>query len=147
MARNETHVAAAPDAVWDVLMDAHSYAHWVVGSKEVREPDASWPQPGSRFHHTIGIGGPLTVKDHTEIEEISAPLSLVLLAKTRPWAVARVELYLKPEDDGTTLIMEERPVGGLVARAASVLLDPLIKARNTESLRRLKRLAERRDSS
>lgn len=124
-------------------MDPDSYAYWVVGSKEVRDVDPSWPKEGSRFHHTVGFAGPLTVKDNTEIEEIDEPNSLVLRVRTRPWVVGRVELYLKPEGNGTTVIMYEYPVGGLVTRASSAILDLPTRGRNTKSLRRLKELAER----
>ena len=144
MARNETYVAAPPEAVWDVLMEPESYAYWVVGSKKIRDVDPNWPEPGSRFHHTVGFAGPLTVSDNSEVEEIDEPKSLVLRVKARPLGVARVELYLKPEGNGTTVIMEENPLGGVVAKASSVVLDPAIKKRNVESLRRLKELAERR---
>jgi uncharacterized protein YndB with AHSA1/START domain len=36
-------MSVAPEAVWDVLADPFQYAHWVVGSKEIRAAD-----PGSR---------------------------------------------------------------------------------------------------
>ena len=48
MARNEHLVHASPTTVFGVLADPRSYAYRVVGSKEVRDADRTWPQPGSR---------------------------------------------------------------------------------------------------
>ena len=145
MARNSTFIDAPPERVFEVLSDPRSYGEWVVGSREIRDVDRDWPRPGGRFHHTVGWLGPLTVADNTEVEEIDPPRSIVLRARTRPWAVVRVELYVKPEDDGRTrVIMYESTVGGLATRAASTLLGLPLWGRNTESLRRLKRIAESR---
>ena len=145
MPRTEILVDADPEVVFDVLTDPETYADWVVGSREIRDVDRDWPRPGGRFHHTVGWLGPLTVADNTEVEEIEPPRSIVLRARTRPWAVVRVELYVKPEDDGRTrVIMYESTVGGLASRAASTLLGLPLWGRNTESLRRLKRIAESR---
>ena len=41
MAENHAYIDAPPDAVFDVLADARSYAHWVVGSSEVRGVEGS----------------------------------------------------------------------------------------------------------
>ena len=49
MARNEHLVHASPAAVFGVLADPRSYAYWVVGSKEVRDADRTWPQPAAAF--------------------------------------------------------------------------------------------------
>ena len=78
-----------------MLADPDSYAYWVVGSKRIRDADASWPAPGSRFHHTVGVG-PLTVDDHTESLAADRPRRLVLRANARPLGVAKVEIELEP---------------------------------------------------
>ena len=145
MPRTEILVDAEREVVFEVLTDAESYGEWVVGSRGVRGVDPKWPRPGGRFHHTVGWVGPVTVKDHTEVEDIDPPRSIVLRVKTRPWMVGRVELYVKPEDDGRTrVIMHESTVGGLATQAGSVALGLPLWGRNTESLRRLKRIAESR---
>ena len=144
MARNEIVVDAPPEAVWNVLADAYAYGHWVVGSRYIRTADADWPRQGTRFHHKVGVG-PLTVADHTEAVVSEEPRRLVLLANARPlFGQARVDLQLMPEGSGTRVVMIENAVGYTKPLSFLPPFQMLIKARNVESLRRLKRLAERR---
>ena len=142
MADTDIFVEAPPERVFDVLSDTSSYGHWVVGSKHIRGEEGGWPAPGSRFHHTVGVG-PLTVRDHTSVEESQRPRRLVLRAKFRPMGIARIALDLEPEGRGTRVRMREHPLGGPMARIWNRAADALVHARNVESLRRLKSLAER----
>jgi uncharacterized protein YndB with AHSA1/START domain len=141
MARNATTVAASPEQVWEVLADPHAYGHWVVGSRSVRAADPGFPAPGTRFHHTVGIG-PLHVADHTEVVEADAPRRLVLRAKARPLGSATVTLDLRPVRGGTRVVMVEDPAHP----ALNLLIGPLghlaVRLRNAEALRRLRSLAE-----
>ena len=54
----------SPGDVWEVLADPGEYGYWVVGSKVIRDADANWPEPGSKFHHTIGFGPVQAVGPH-----------------------------------------------------------------------------------
>lgn len=145
MAWNEIEVAAPPDAVFDVLADPSSYGHWVVGSSEIRAADADWPAAGSTFHHTQGAYG-RGVKDTTSVIASSRPRGIVLEVRMRPFWIAKVEMRLRPRGGRTHVTMIEYPVGGLVAPAFNRLFDLIVRLRNAESLRRLKRLAEERAS-
>ena len=145
MARTETTTTASPQDVWDVLMDPEAYGHWVVGSSRIRDVDPDWPAPGSRFHHSVGVQ-PVTLSDHTRVLEIDPPRRLVLKAKARPLGTARVELVLRPlEVGGAHITMIEEP-GDRLSRLVmgNPLAQRLLKVRNEESLRRLRRLAEER---
>jgi uncharacterized protein YndB with AHSA1/START domain len=143
VARNETHIAAAPDAVFSVLSDPDAYGDWVVGSRRIRDADADFPAVGSKFHHQVGVP-PFLLNDHTEVLENEAPTRLVLRAKTRPLATARVELRLTADGAGTHVVMLEG-AGDLPSKLfLNRLTDPLIHVRNTESLRRLSRICEQR---
>ena len=142
MSRTSIHVGAPPERVFAVLADARSYERWVVGCKTIRAVDANWPAAGSTFHHSVGVG-PLTLRDSTTVQESRAPERLVLRARARPTGVARVELDLSARDGGTDVVMSEVPVEGPTALAHNRLQDWLIHRRNTETLRRLKQLAER----
>lgn len=141
MAQNTVHIDASPEAVFDALLEADNYAEWVVGTKEIRGADADWPAIGSRFHHTVGAGG-AQIRDHTVIEAMDRPRRLVLLAKAGNAGDARVELHLRPDGDGTELVIDESPVSGPGHDLPDFLTEPAIKTRNVESLRRLKRLVE-----
>src|SRR3954471_17696189 len=100
----------SPEAVWASLSDPRSYAYWVAGSKEVRDADPGFPAPGTKFHHTVGVG-PLTVRDHTEVLDAERPRLMRLRDKARPVGTATVTLELTPERDGTRVRMSESPDG------------------------------------
>lgn len=136
------YVEAPREAVWAVLADPMSYAHWVVGSSQTRRVEGRWPDRGSVFHHVQGIG-PLGIRDTTAVLDAKRPERLVLEVRIRPLLVGRVELALDAHGDGTWVTIRESPFKGLAGRYGGPLLEPLLVLRNTESLRRLRRLAER----
>lgn len=142
MATTTSHFEATPERVFAVLSDPRSYEYWVVGSKEIRHWDDAFPAQGTSFHHTFLIG-PLPVRDATTVLEAEPPRRLKLRARARPTGVAHVTLEIVPEDGGTSVSITEVPVEGIAARLHNPLQDKLIQLRNVESLRRLKRLAER----
>jgi uncharacterized protein YndB with AHSA1/START domain len=141
VASNHVYIAAAPDAVWEVLADPRSYAHWVVGSSQTRGVTGRWPATGSRFHHTQGIG-PLGLRDTTEVIESRPPERLVLEVRNASSAGGAGRASLDRHGRGTWLTIRESPFAGLAGRFGGPLLEPLITFRNLESLRRLRRLAE-----
>ncbi len=140
MATNVRFMPVPPEAVWDALADPYGYAYWVVGSKEIRDADEHWPAPGSRFHHTVGVG-PLSVNDHTESIEAQRPSLLRIRAKARPVGTAKVTLTMTPEDGGTRVRMIENPDGLTAWLSLNPLTQLLVKGRNAESLMRLEELA------
>ena len=142
MATTTSHFAATPERVFSVLSDPRSYEYWVVGSKEIRHWDADFPTVGSSFHHTFLIG-PMPVRDSTTVLEADPPRRLKLRARARPTGIAHVTLEMAARDGGTEVSITEVPVEGIAARLHNPLQDKLIQMRNVESLRRLKRLAER----
>jgi uncharacterized protein YndB with AHSA1/START domain len=144
MARIDRFIDAPPERVFAVLADAPAYADWVVGSRHIRAVEPGFPAPGSRFHHTVGIG-PLTVRDHTEVLESEPPRRLRLEAHARPVGSATVTLELVPDGTGTRVSMVEDPSG---CSAPLKLVPPvhlLTRLRNAESLRRLEALVARRN--
>jgi uncharacterized protein YndB with AHSA1/START domain len=142
MSVNEIRVEAPPAAVWEVLADPPSYEEWVVGNKAVRRHDPNWPTPGTEFHHKVGVG-PLVVKDKTVSLEATPSRRLAMNVRALPVGHGIVTLELTEAGGATSVRMVEVPAGG-PARLFWPAIDPLIKLRNTETLRRLKRLAESR---
>ena len=130
-----------PERVFEVLADPNSYADWVVGSDTIRDADPNWPAPGSRFYHRVGVG-PLKINDHTEVIDVDPPQRLVLHARARPLGTAKVTLTLEPHAGGAWVTMTETAGDPLSRLAINPLTDRLVHARNVESLRRLKRIAE-----
>lgn len=146
MAHNEIDVDAPPEAVFAVLADPRSFARWVVGSRAVRRADRHWPARGSAFDHRVGIG-PLTLADHTEVLDVEPPRRLRLLVKARPLTRANVLLRIAPRGDaGSRVSMDEGPADLRTVLFMNPLSDPLLRLRNAESLKRLKALAEGRES-
>jgi uncharacterized protein YndB with AHSA1/START domain len=142
VATNERFMPVPPQAVWDALAEPGGYAYWVVGSKQIRDADPGWPAPGSRFHHTIGMG-PLTLDDHTEALESDPPHRLKLRAKGRPLGTATVTIEMLADDDGTIVRMTENPDGLNAVLSLNPLTHVVTKLRNAESLMRLEELALR----
>ena len=141
MSVNETYVDAPPDAVFDVLADPRGYAHWVVGASRTRAADPDWPRRGTKFHHTQGFFG-IGLPDSTEVVAVKRPQRLVLEARIRPFAVNKVEMRLRPSGKGTQVTMIEYATGGMAALLPNAVVDPLLRLRNVEALRRLRRMAE-----
>jgi uncharacterized protein YndB with AHSA1/START domain len=143
MSRNEITVAATPDEVFETLLDAWSYQHWVVGSKTIREVDDGWPEVGSAFHHTVGVA-PLVIRDCTRVVEIDVPRRLVLDAQVWPTGENRVVLEVEERGADSVVVMVETPVRGPVAAIDNPLVHMALTVRNQEALRRLKRMVEQR---
>ena len=143
MAHNEAYFEAPPEAVWEVLSDPYAYPRWVVGSKVTVDADADWPRPGAEFRVRVGVG-PLAYTDRTVCREVNPTHHIALHAGGGGVAGADVDITLAPAGTGTRVTMEERP-GGLSAPLRAIApLQWLIRARNVESLRRFKRIAEAR---
>ena len=143
MAMNEIHIDAPPERVFAVLADWRSYGDWVVGSRKIRGADPGFPAAGTRFHHQVGVG-PLNLNDHTSVLEVEQPRKLILRAKARPMGTALVDMEMRREAGGTRVYMREDPGDTLSAVIFNPLTHLLVRGRNVESLKRLKRLAEDR---
>lgn len=137
MAIVRRRIAAPLEVVFDTLRTPESYPHWLVGCREIRDVDDGWPEPGTRFHHTVGLAGPLTVQDSTKVIEIVAPVRLSLEVRARPFGRGRAtfELTRDGDDGATTVTLDEVPIGLLAPTRP--LIDPLTVARNKKTLANL----------
>jgi len=135
---------ASRDAVWNVIADGWTYSQWVVGNTRMRAVDPNWPAPGSTIHHTIGIW-PVVLNDETVVESCTPKEELVLLAKGRPFAAARITLRLFDTPDGSGIEMAEVPIGGPLNWIPRRLALAAAYPRNRECTQRLVALAERRE--
>lgn len=86
-------IATTRQRVWDVLSNGWTYSGWVVGNSRIRAVDPTWPAPGSRILHSIGTW-PAVIDDETVVLSCVSGEELVLLAKVRPAATARITLRL-----------------------------------------------------
>src|SRR4051794_29815125 len=113
MARNDIVIDAPPSAVYEKLLDPSCYPEWILGAKELRGADRSWPKPGARFHHRVGAG-PITLADNTKLLVAETDRRVVLEVRIRPLGVGKVQLDLKPRARGrkTKVVMNERVTSG-----------------------------------
>ena len=142
MGPRRIRIDAPPERVWEVLSDPHAYDDWVVGTREIRSADASWPQVGARLHHPSGLPL-LSVRDATEVLESETAKRLVLRAKLRPLGTLRVEIELRGDGPGTEVTIQEFVESGPL-RLTGPVGDAGAQARLELGLRRLKRLSETR---
>lgn len=141
--RVQRHTDAAPDAVWRILADGWLYPLFVVGASRMREVDQAWPERGACLHHSVGVW-PLLIDDTTEVLEVEEGVALRLRARAWPGGEAEVLISLIPEDGGTRLVIEEDAVRGPGLLVPGPVRRAQLHWRNTETLRRLAFLAERR---
>lgn len=144
MSKNERTVQATPEEVWAVLSDGWLYPLWVVGASRMRDVDDTWPEVGSRLHHSVGTW-PALIDDYTEVLECRPLRMLRLRARAWPTGEAAVVLRLEPIGAETRIVMEENAVSGPASLLPQPLQDPMLGWRNVEALRRLAYLCERRE--
>jgi hypothetical protein len=130
--------------VWRVLADGWLYPLWVVGATRMREVDGSWPAPGSKLHHSVGVW-PLTIDDDTEV--VGSEEGRLLHLHARAWPSGAAEVVIRVEDHGAgaTVTIEEDLVAGPGRLVPAPARSLAIQLRNRESLQRLAWLAERRE--
>ena len=143
MATTTWTAATTPDKVWEVLSDGWLFPLWVVGASRIRGVDETWPAPGSRLHHSVGLW-PVMLDDHTEALACDPVERLELQARAWPLGEARVVVSLRPADGGTEIEMEEGLTHGPGTVLPRPLRDAALRWRNKESLKRLAMLAEGR---
>jgi len=136
-------VDAPPGDVWGVLADGWLYPLWVVGACRVREVDETWPERGSKIHHSVGLW-PAVLDDDTEVTSCVAGSRIALRARSWPAGSADVTIQVEAEGAGARVRMEEDVAHGPARLAPRFLRAPVLAWRNRESLRRLAWLSERR---
>src|SRR5215470_8753606 len=136
MAYASREIPASPADVYAVLIDPNSYPSWLIGASEIRDVDATWPAPGSRFHHRVGVG-PFTIADSTEILASRPCERLQLAVRARPLITAIVTFRLVGDDARCVVSFEEEPRARLIGNLVRPVMDPLTHVRNHRSLKRL----------
>jgi uncharacterized protein YndB with AHSA1/START domain len=140
VARNTTHIDAPPAAVWRVLDDAYAYPRWVVGTDRTVRADRGFPAPGSGFDVHVAFGH----VDRTEVVDLQPGRRIVLDAAANVLGPARVTIETSARDGGTDVTIVEDPHGKALPLKLLPPVHLLIRLRNVESLRRLRRIARER---
>jgi uncharacterized protein YndB with AHSA1/START domain len=140
---NVRTIDAPPQAVWDVLADGWLYPLWVVGATRMRAVEEAWPAVGSRIHHSAGVW-PAVVDDNTEVRAAEPGKRLQLRAKGWPLGEADVLIELEAVGAATRVTIHEDAAEGPGRLVPGILRAPMLKWRNTETLRRLAYVVEGR---
>ena len=143
MSENQRTIHASPDAVWEVLSDGWLYPVWVVGATRMRDVDPTWPAAGARLHHSAGVW-PAVVNDETRVVAAEPLRRMQLRAKGWPLGEADVVIELEPTGDQTLVRIREDAATGPGRLMPGVLRTPVLKWRNSETLRRLAFVCEGR---
>lgn len=138
-------VDASPEQVWAVLEDGWSYPSWVVGASRMRAVDDRFPAPGAKLYHSAGVW-PAVVNDETLVLDSEPPRRLRLQAKGWPAGEATIELRIEPQGQGSLLTILEDVTRGPSRFVPPFVRQPAIALRNTETLRRLAYMSERRSN-
>ena len=141
MSYNSREMAVGAALAFETLTDPTTYPRWLVGAQAIRDVDATWPKPGSRFHHVVGFG-PLKIPDHSEVLEIEPGHLLRLKVKARPFVSAVATFTVVGDDRRCVVSVEEEPTMEMFGHVARVVLDPSIHMRNHRSLARLATVLE-----
>ena len=143
MATVSRHSRASAQDVWEVLANPWLYASWVVGASRIRSVEGGWPAPGALIHHSVGLW-PMLLDDTTSVVASEPGRRLRLRARAWPVGEADVVLLLEDRGDGCTITIAEAAVRGPGAKIPEPVLDPVVRWRNVEALRRLALIAEGR---
>ena len=126
--------------VWRVIADGWLYSGWVVGASRIRAVDDTWPQAGSRLHHSVGAW-PLVINDSTRVTAAEPGKSLELVARGWPLGEAKVAITFQDQGNQCLVTMAEDAIRGPGKRVPKALRDPMITMRNRETLKRLELMA------
>ena len=141
MASNTRVMDCTPDDVFRVLGNGWLYPTWVVGASRMRDVDDAWPGPGAELHHSFGVW-PALLDDTTQMKEWDPPHRAVKRARGWPVGEAEVTLRVRTLSEGCLVRIDEEPVSGPATLVPRFLTTPMLRWRNTETLRRLAYLAE-----
>ena len=143
MASTDIVIEAPASAVYATLLDAWTYEVWVGGAKRIRDVDPNWPAPGSRFHHSVGVG-PLQTSDQTQLLQRETDRLVVLQVQIWPIGEGTVRLELEDLGERTRVVMTETFTNGPAAWMDNSLQQLAVKLRNDWSLDQLKTVVEQR---
>lgn len=113
--RQERVYAHPPEHVWRALTDRELLARWLM-------PNDFEPRLGHRFTFQTEAGPGFDGIVHCEVLEIEEPVRLVLSWRGGPLDT-RLSFTLKPEGEGTRLLLEHTGFEGLKARLVGRLLS------------------------
>ena len=143
--RAKIDIAAAPERVYDVMLDPARLHEWVTIHRKLNRADSGAPQEGFEMDQTLCLRH-ANFKVHWTLTEAQRPDRATWEGRGPAHSYARTSYVLKPVAGGKTRFEYEnefKPPGGFVGAAASRMLIGGVPEREaTRSLQRLKALLE-----
>lgn len=138
---HSVQVAAPPEAIWRLLVDPNSWRFWWPNLRAVESADRKPLREGSTLELALQMGLlPVTLRPRVEIAQAPKTLHWV----TRRLGVSgRHAFYLEPRRNGTSVLRREVLSGPGLPLFRLLRLDHSTAVMFRESLRALKKLAER----
>ncbi|MGK2937725.1 MAG: SRPBCC family protein [Solirubrobacteraceae bacterium] len=138
-------IAAPPQEVWDVMLDATRTKEWVTIVREVGDVDDGPLRPGFHMAQTLALRGiPFHVK--WVLEAVRIPEFAHWEGKGPARSKATIEYHLTALPDGGTHVQYRNefktPLGPLGAVASKALIGGIPAHEAIASLQRLKALLE-----
>jgi uncharacterized protein YndB with AHSA1/START domain len=131
------------EQVWDVLSDGYAFQEWVVGTREIRDVDADWPELGSSIHYSFGWG-PLTLDGQTVVRQVEPGRRLGLEADAGLLGTARIVIELDEWGEDTVVILDEHPLRGPSYLLHNTVTDAVLLLRGRPMVQNLAKLVARR---
>ena len=140
-----TIINAAPERVWDTVMDSHRFEEWVTIHRQLKSSFDGSPRTGAEMEQVLQIRGVrFTVK--WELDQCDAPRLAVWRGRGPAGSRAVTRYELTEQADGSTCFdytNEFTAPGGMLGKAAGLILVEGVSEREAHaSLDRLKRLVE-----
>jgi hypothetical protein len=138
-------IAAAPRAIWDMVMDPGRLGDWVTIHRKLRDHDEGAPRVGYRMDQQIHLRG-VSVDVHWELVECVTGERAVWEGRGPARSRARTEYALHPASNGCTRFDYRNefhaPLGPLGALASRALVGGMPEREATRTLERLRALIE-----
>jgi carbon monoxide dehydrogenase subunit G len=139
-------IAAAPQRVWDIVMDPQRLGEWVTIHRSVKDVSDNPLTNGSTMEQTLAMRG---VSFHVQwkLVEVTAPQRAVWDGTGPAHSRAKIRYELSGDGEGPTKFdytNEFTPPGGRLGNIASrVIVGAASEREADKSLNRLKALVER----
>ncbi|HEY1777300.1 MAG TPA: SRPBCC family protein [Solirubrobacteraceae bacterium] len=141
-------IAASPERVWEVVMDAHRYGEWVTIHRGLRDASPGPVREGSHMEQTLHLRG-ADIRVRWLLVECHEPSYARWQGRGPARTHARIEYRLTAVPEGTRFDYENQfdtPLGALGAFASRHVMGHLAQREADRSLATLRDLLERENA-
>jgi uncharacterized protein YndB with AHSA1/START domain len=137
-------IAAPPQRVWDVVMDAQRLKEWVTIHRRLNRAPSGAPHRGDEMEQTLCLRG-VNFRVRWELDTCDTPTHAIWKGHGPARSRAETEYELHAHDGGTRFAYRNEfraPLGPLGAFASRAIVGGLPQREADASLARLKALVE-----